>query len=528
MSSLARRIAISACACVGAVAAIAPAAASAAPVWQLDSPATASGVDFHAVAAYRPAGQATDVIVAVGQDPVTQAPAIYRRVNDSWQQDSLPAALTHACLVDVAITASATWAIGNQDGCTGATPVALRLTGELTKSAASAEWASFDLSGPQGVPGPLTSIVLDGANGFLANASGSVYRIEDGDTPHLGAAVTYSPNDQVKPKALTGLALAASDRALAVGDSAIAASPRIFSVTSSQASPEPFQPDPDGIVPLVGVGAAIGAPATTAVAIEDGAYWVPSDNGIWTRQRTSTFTDQGTDLNGVTVTGSGDTLTSAIAGSLPGSGSPEGAVWLRSGAAGWPASNGGWKRYPGLGTALADVSVVAPDDVWAAGAQGNIRHFGEPPPPEVKSGGDTGGETGSGGGGGTDAGGGAGGATGDTGGGSGGGSTPATVVIENPAPSQTPPSSTTQPPAKRPTTSQRLLRNVRVKMIRGRLIISFRLVAPARVGAQARTAGRLVGRLRERLLAPGRRTLVLRYRGRRPPTQLQLIVRPRA
>jgi hypothetical protein len=71
-----------------------------------------------------------------------------------------------------------------------------------------------------------------------------------------------------------------------------------------------------------------------------------------------------------------------------------------------------------------------------------------------------------------------------------------------------------------------VLRGVRVKVMRGRLVISFRLIAPARVSARAMRAGKLVGRSAARLMKPGRRSLVVQYRGPKPPSQLQIIVRP--
>jgi hypothetical protein len=46
------------------------------------------------------------------------------------------------------------------------------------------------------------------------------------------------------------------------------------------------------------------------------------------------------------------------------------------------------------------------------------------------------------------------------------------------------------------------------------------------VSARALRAGKLVGRSSARLLKAGPGSLVVRYRGAKPPSQLQIIVRP--
>jgi hypothetical protein len=193
-----------------------------------------------------------------------------------------------------------------------------------------------------------------------------------------------------------------------------------------------------------------------------------------------------------------------------------GTVWLRRGTAAWPTDTGGWTAYPspgGVTWALNDVVALRPDDVWGVGEAGTIvrysvvvtRDTGPPPcttnctPPPT-----------------------------DT--------TPKDPP-PSPAPDPGPPPQVTvvqrsaprptQPTAKKgPTATQSVLRGVRVKVLRGRLLISFRLVAPARVSARAMRAGKLVGRSSARLLKAGRGSLVVPYRGAKPPSQLQIIVRP--
>jgi hypothetical protein len=70
------------------------------------------------------------------------------------------------------------------------------------------------------------------------------------------------------------------------------------------------------------------------------------------------------------------------------------------------------------------------------------------------------------------------------------------------------------------------MRGVRVRVFRGRVVIYFRLVKRARVSARALRGRKLVGLAAARLMKAGRGSLVLRYRGAKPPSQLQIIVRP--
>jgi hypothetical protein len=162
---------------------------------------------------------------------------------------------------------------------------------------------------------------------------------------------------------------------------------------------------------------------------------------------------------------------------------------------------------------LEDVAVVRPDDVWAVGPGGTIVRYSvvvkrDTGPPPCTTG--------------------------------------CTTTPTDTTPTGTPPSSDPPPtppidvnvvqrPAPRPqqptakqgpTATQSVLRGVRVKVLRGRLLISFRLIAPARVSARALRAGKLVGRSSARLLKAGHGSLVVPYRGAKPPSQLQIIVRP--
>ena len=512
MSSRRRTSLLAACAL--ALLAFAPASAGASPVWQSVGPADAGTVDFHAVATYRPSDSTQFAVIAVGQDSATHAPVIYRRLGGVWTRDELPATPAEACLTGVAVTATSAWAIGNAGTCDANAPFALRFAGggtELLRPETESKWSYLNLA--PDVPASVRSVALTQSTGYLGDAAGALHRIDDAAAADpVGAAASYPKASEVN-----GIALTAPDTGLAAGDSQLPTGGRIYNLASDGPQSAPFQPDPNGTVEIVDVAAAAGAPS---VAIEDGAYWA-LENGLWTRRRpTDTFTDAGLHLRGVEVAANGTSALGAIAGST----AAGGAVWLRTGLGGWANSSGGWSKYTKLGTDLEDVAIVAGDDVWAVGADGNVQRFAElppPPPPPVDE--DDGSGTPSGGG--------------DT-------VTPpdpgqASTASSNDAPPpqvtvvQQPPASSPPPPAQnkpaagaRPKSTGRLMRNVRVRVQRGRLIITFSLAAPARVGARASTAGRTLGRVGARLLGKGKRTLVLRYRGKRPPTQLQLIVRP--
>ncbi|HEV2813188.1 MAG TPA: hypothetical protein VGW10_08060, partial [Solirubrobacteraceae bacterium] len=74
--------------------------------------------------------------------------------------------------------------------------------------------------------------------------------------------------------------------------------------------------------------------------------------------------------------------------------------------------------------------------------------------------------------------------------------------------------------------AQRLLVGLKARRTGRRLVLSFRLRARARVFVTALRGERIVGRLSSRPLRPGARRLVVTFRGRKPPTQLKIVVRP--
>jgi hypothetical protein len=72
------------------------------------------------------------------------------------------------------------------------------------------------------------------------------------------------------------------------------------------------------------------------------------------------------------------------------------------------------------------------------------------------------------------------------------------------------------------------MRDVRVRVERGQLVVVCKLSAPARVSAVATRAGRVVGRAGWKRFARGTCRLVVPYSGARPPARLRLVAVPLA
>jgi hypothetical protein len=508
-----------------AVAGVAPATAEAAAAWKAVSAGAGASVDFRAVATYRPPGQTTDVVVAVGQDTSTHEAAIFRLVAGSWQRDPIAQVPAGSRLTAVALTRDAAWAVGDKAGtgedespCEACEPFVVRFAGGGAELARAPDpgaetppsWIQLPVDKTSG---PLTSVVLSGDDGFLGSARGDVHRIEDGA---IGGSLAYTPF-ATRPTAVNGLALPAAEHGFAVGDSSLPSGGRIFELSAGGAQAAGFQPNPAPAAALRAVAAVPGAAGqpSPALAIEPAAYWLPDAAGIWRREQPSpAFSDPSNDLRAVAMLREGATITSAIAGSASGQPGQEGAVWIRSGT----ANSGSWTPYQRLGPPLRGVAVAGREDVWAVGGGGAVLHFAPVlSDDDGGDGGDTGtdGDTGTGGRTGSDRA-----AGGPAGGSSKGGNDIPTQVIVKPPPRRRPGS---KPRAPKP---RRMVRDLRVRVGRGRVFISFRLLARARVGARAMSGRRTVGRLKARLMRPGNRRLIVRYRGRKPPTKLQIIVRP--
>jgi hypothetical protein len=555
-----RRLALTTVAAL-AVAAAPAAASTLPPAWHDAGAGAPTNVDFKAVATYVPDGKTEPVAVAVGTAPGatqgSQVAVIYRYVAGSWVQDQVLDSTTQApipgCLTEVAVTHDAAWAVGTKGACGSGDPLILRFPKggeELAKApdttsttTVATQWTP--VTAPSGLAVPTALTFLDGSTqGYLGDSSGGIYPISESDTPVIGTKVPYQPavtDTQVFPlTAVNGVAYtreptaddpstpadeSAQPFALAGGGNDSPSKPHVFGISSSAAQPAPFQPD-TGTDTIQDVAAALDAPASTPVAIEKQWLWTPNGNGVWTRQQPpATFSGTQVEMRNAAVGKDPATgkVAAAIAGKSGTGSTGVGTVWVRKGTGPWNAStDGGWTKYTSpasQGADYNDVAVAGYDDVWAVGAKGQIVRYSAVTVADPVT--DTGG--GSGGG---------------TGGGDPGTGTPAptgssdssgvqTTVVQQPTTTtststQTRSTSQPTPPAVQP----RLLRNVKVRVLKGRLVISFRLIASARVAVRAMRGHKLVGRTAARLMRRGKGKVVLRYRGKRPPTQLQLIVRP--
>jgi hypothetical protein len=474
--------------CVVAIAVLAafavlPASAGAVAAWQPEN--APANVNFKAVAALPGSGD-YDKVVAVGQDTSTNEAVIYERLAGFWQRSVTDPVPANSCLTDVAFTGQAGWAVGNSDGdCNNGKPFALRFTGST--------WQILTPSLPA-----FRSVALSGGSGFIGDSQGGIHPIHDATID--GAIAAGTPQQT----AVNGIALAGGQN-FAGGSSGLVGGGKIYEFSGSGSQVDAYQPDP-GAADVVDIGAAPNAPASSRVAIESSGLWTSDGSGVWSRHFPAQSFAGNPTLNAVTVANLPGQPLSAIAGVQGGAG----AVWLRAGSGPWGSGTGGWNRQTVPSSlALQDVAIVGSEDVWAVGDGGTVlRYFPVPPGTSVPTG--TGGT-----------------ANGITilsdgtivySGTSGG--LDYTVIQRPPATKNG-----KRPAGKRPSTT-RLLRNVKVRVLRGRLVITFRLISRARVAARALRAGRLVGRTRARLMRRGRGRVVLRYKGARPPSQLQLIVRP--
>jgi hypothetical protein len=500
-------------------------APAATPTWHDAGPQDVSDVTFHAVAATP--GAAEPTVVAVGQDAAKRA-VIYRRVGKAWVQDHTGP--VDSCLVEVAVTGDSAWAVGSEACSTAAaTPYVVRAgAGGWTALSSATSPASWEkLAVPDSLK-PATAVTLvpgtAGAKsgGYVGDAAGNVFRIADATVaaPIGSTAVAYKADAAAKLTSVTGLSATAAGAAFATGPSTVpAGGGGVFAVAGDEMSPAAFQPNASASAPVD--IAALAAPNTTAsVAIEAAAHWRPDAAGVWARTSSSSvFDPQTTQLRDAALAVAGGRVVAALAGATEGGG----AVWVRLDAGPWTSGDLGWTTVYSVPGVLNGVAVVSRNDLWAVGANGAVKRFAPPPTVEGGADDDDGGNGGNGGNG----------EDGDNDGGSGGsgdphagasGSTPRTTVIERPPAGA--PKSDPKPGAKPKPKAGRVLRNVRVRVLRGRLVISFRLAARARVAARAMRAGKLVGVARARVLRRGTGQLVLRFRGRKAPTQLQLIVRP--
>ena len=532
-------------------------AAPAAPWYDVVSGAPAT-VDFSSVAALRTAA-GKDVVVAVGRDRVERRAVIYRLAGGRWQEDAVSGAATDSCLQSIALTETAAWAVGSQSGgCGAADPASevedptgpahaliVRFPVESLSIAEPAEaeepadpaetdpvepaptWVTLPAATVAPLP-PLESVSLSGSAGYVAAGNGAIYRVTDGPAPVI-ASIDSTPD----ATAIAGVAVYGSG-GFAVGESAGAVDPvsQVFTLAESGVAQSPSATGAPAATsePLAGV-AAIGDSAALAVEQPAGPTARPQylyrQDGLWKRTSDAEF-PVGSEPHAVAMTGTGTSVTEAVAGERPVGGVPTGVVWLRTGSPA-PADQGGWNwaRTDGLGEPLHGVAVLSEREVWAVGENGTVLRYDTttPPPadPPPTGGGDDDGDPPQ-----------------QTPPGDGGGSTERTPTASDPpadgGPSSAPPPAVVvdQPPPAPPSANcpkskpapSRLLEQVKVSVRRGRLIVSFRLNAEARVRAEARTGRRLVGSGRARVMKKGPGRLVIRYRGKRPPKQLRIIARP--
>lgn len=493
---------------------LAPAAASAALGWHDADPDN----EIPATVALNDVARHDSTIVAVGRDGTgdSAVPAVYRLVDGAWVRDELGAAVTGE-LVDVAANAHGAWAVGSR---TGGRPLIVHLTWtppedpeppadpaededeEPAPPDPSREWSV--VTAPDDMQ-PLHSVAASAGAVWTGDAKGELWPLTGG-----GSSLSTARDVPVN-----GLALTGDSAGYAVTDGGVGES-RIFSLTPAQApvgdgrtaSSEVAVPETDGrSVESVAVAGA------DAVAVDDHGYWTRSPEGAWSRKALGTDTTSLADVSAVAGQ-------QAIAGKV----GTEGTVWRRA----TPAAT--WTSQRVSSAPVNGVLAVAADNVWAVGDGGVVQRYHnapdpkEPEPePEPEP---------------------------DPGPGPGPGPSPGPGP--GPRPNPNPPASqscncatTTVPPQERgdptiyvvepdrprprggqPRPRYRpLMYGVAVRRQARRLVITFRLRAPARVTVSAKRGRATVSRTPTRLLPAGRRRVVLAFTGR-PPTALRIVVSP--
>jgi hypothetical protein len=529
------------------VLASAPAFADGTATWHAEGGVPAS-TSFSAVATDQPANSSR-VVVAVGTDTTqtvsgtttttTNKAVIYSDVGDAgWQKDtitSLPDPTTTGCstsLTGLALTDTAAWAIGTQSGasCPTAGPLIVRFPGGaaglVTASAPSPSSTtpippSWSTQASRSEMGTLSAIALYPANstssdGLIGDSKGALYPITD-DLKNGGAITAALTQPQTPPGAIHGIALYGFQTGYAVADDSklpdgSLSGVRIFSIgttTGSEAvSAAPFVPNSNAGKPPLAAVAAL--KATNARAIEASAdsssgasyYWAPDSSQAWNRQSfTLPSPDPTAQFKAISLAAP---QSSSVMTALAGSDSQSaGVIWVQFGTAAPVTSLR-------VASALRGITALDANNMWAVGGSGTIEHLYVDPPKTTTTTTTT---------------------SSSTSGGGCGSSCSSTATTSSQSQPQI---IVTQKPAPRPTTGKarprigRLLLRPRVHVERGRLVITFFLTARASVAVRALTGSRLVGAMAARTLARGNRRMVVHYRGRRPPTQLQIIVRPAA
>jgi hypothetical protein len=530
-----------------------PAPAATVTEWRDAGVAVPAEVDLYAVA--------TDgaSVIAVGTQHTPGAAdevVVYRRVDGAWQRDlPLPPPppfvpepvidpetgepvidpetgepvmtepppdppKTYGRLVDVAIGGGTAWAIGTAPVDPAAADGAQRpliLRNEATG------WTEVTAPSEMGLP---TTLALNGDDGFVGDASGKVFELVD----HTLADAPLTPAGLVPPPAtqVNGLALTGAGEAIGVAAPADSWSGFLTADgTNDEVRQEVAEAIPAGVQPL-----AVGAAGTLAVAVDgDGPCRDSAPGaapGLWTRDvslgvwRRTVPGASSTGTRWCDLALSGTTL--VLAGDRATATGRVGSIWRREGT-------GTLRLEDDLDARALHAVAVSAAEAWAVGEDGALWRRAEwpvPPPPDDGNDGDDGDKD-----------------DGDDGGSTGedGADEPpaAAAPVEDPAPAPapqtvvaqlapngsvvrtTPRRPRAQPPAK---PAQQLLVGLKARRTGRRLVLSFRLRARARVLVTALRGKRVVGRLRSRALRPGARRLVVTFRGRKPPTELKIVVRP--
>jgi uncharacterized membrane protein YgcG len=532
---------------VFAAALLAPgvAGASGTTAWrdaQADVPST---VTFEAVAR-----TSDDSIVAVGRDGAgaDAVPVIYRLAGGTWHRDTVGDAPVHGTLLDVAANASGVWAVGRQGalGDQGADPLIVKLTPPAPAAPADADppadpadpsadpppadpgARAWTVETPPAEASPLLSLSLADAGGYAGDGTGRLWPVAGppGDTRTAIQVARTAPKGDPRQAAVNGFALTGAGSGIAVTDGSMT-DDRIYAVSGSTSTSQPTVPDTAGR----SVVAVDARSATDALAVDPDGYWKPGAGGAW--QRTAVAgSAAGARLTDVDL---GEFGATAVGGAI----GADGYVWR-----GTPNTSAPEKVA--TGAAVNGVAIAGPDDVWAVGDRGSVHHYSfvaDPTPVCTQNCGDSSGGSGSGNGSsGSGSGSGSGAGSGSSGSGSGasqGSSTAASSSGNGTTTTTVPPAEPGDPtiyivePDHRPAPRRghprprhrRLLDRVAVKRTARALVISFRLLGPARVSIAAKRGGAVVASATSRALRAGRRRVTLRFAGA-PPTELRIVVRP--
>ena len=500
--------------------ALAPTSAHAVVEWRDAGAAVPATADLHAVAT------SGATVIAVGTDRVTGEAVVHRRAAGAWQQDrplappvdpALPAPPPLlGTLVDVAIGGTNAWAVGSAPVPGGGQrPLILRFDG-TTWTEVPADAMPPDL-------GPVTALALDGDDGLVGDASGKVFALTDGAI--AGTALKPAGLVPPPPSPVNALALDSAARAFGVAQRVESWAGFLeIDRNAGELKQHAAETMPGGLHPIAvatagGLTSAVAGPGPCRSTPPGSApdLWSRDPQlGLWRRQTPDASASQ---TRWCDVAMAGTTL--LLAGDRSTATGRVGAIWRREGTTGTLRLEKDLGARPLFGVALGAT------EAFAVGAEGALwRHADWPAPPPAGDGG--GGDGGDGGG--------------DTQTGGDQGEAQPVEQSAEPAPLPAPrgevitaqlaPSGSgpVAPPKRRTTPgtepAQRLLVGLRATREGRRMVLRFRLKKRARVLVTAVRGTQVVGRLRSRALRPGRRRLVVPFRGSKPPTQLKIVVRP--